>query len=152
MNHNGDNGVVVEVPAHEPETRQMLMKRRIRIWAPIVIIFGLLIFLLIDRPHYISKTVPEELVGEWTCNLPAYSDRYLKLTPSSITFGTGGTSFVKYKILGIEEGEIEGINNIVLRFRDVAGTEFRRTVVIGPSGETFHFASQPAVVWKRFGS
>lgn len=152
MNHNGESGVIVEVPAHEPETRQMLMKRRIRIWAPVVIICCVLLFLVIDRPHYISKTVPEELVGEWTCDLPEYSDRYLELTPSSITFGVGGTSFVKYKILGIEEGEIEGVNNIVLRFRDVAGTEFRRAVVVSSSGETFHFASQPAVVWKRFGS
>jgi hypothetical protein len=152
MTVNDEDNVIVEVPAHEPETRQVLMRRRILVWAPIIVIFGLLVFVLLDRPHYDSKTVPEVLVGEWTCDLPQYSDRYLKLTPASITFGIGGTSFIKYKILGIEEGEIEGVDSLILNFRDVAGTKFRRAVVIGPSGETLHFASQPAVVWKRVGS
>jgi hypothetical protein len=152
MSHNDEEKVIVEVPAHEPESQQALLKRRVLIWTPVIIIFGLLIFLLLDRPHYDSKTVPEALVGEWTSDLPQYSDRYLKLAPSSITFGTGGTSFVKYKILGIEKEQIEGVDTLYLNFQDVAGTKFRRAIVVGPSGNTLHFASQPAVVWKRFGS
>jgi hypothetical protein len=152
MSDNDEDKVVVAVPAHEPESRQALMKRRVLIWTPVIIIFGLLIFLLLDRPHYDSKTIPEALVGEWTCDLPEYSDRYLKLTASSITFGTGGTSFVKYKILGIEKEQNEGVDTFYLSFQDVAGTKFRRAMVVGPSGTTLHFASQPAVVWKRFGS
>jgi len=151
MSHNDEARVTVEIPAHEPESRQALMKRRALIWTPVIIIFALLIFLSLDRPHYDSRTVPESLVGQWTCDLPEYSDRYLELTPSTITFGTGGTSFVKYKILGIDKEQNEDVDTVILSFQDVAGTEFRRAVVVGPSGKTFHFASQPAVVWKQFG-
>lgn len=152
MNNNRDNNVVVAVPAHPPEPRHVQMTRRILIWAAVIAVAGVLALVLLDRPDYSSKTVPEGLVGEWTCDLPEYSDRYITLTPNGITFGTGGTSFVKYTVLGIEEVEVDGVATIVLHFRDVAGTTFERPVVVDPDGSWMHFASQPAVVWKRFGS
>jgi hypothetical protein len=151
MNDNDEERVIVEVPAHEPEPQRVLITRRILIWAVVIGVMALLAGMLLDRPDYVSKTVPEVLVGEWTCELPEYSDRYLTLTPSSITFGTGGTSFVTYKILGVEKEQVEGVDTIILHFRDVAGTKFQRSVVADPSGSSMHFASQPAVVWQRFG-
>jgi hypothetical protein len=99
---------------------------------------------------YDSNKVPEFLVGEWTSSHPQYSDRYISLTLESITFGVGGTSSVKYTVLGIEQEHVDGANTIVLHFRDVAGTTFERSLVIDASGDKVYFASQPAVIWERY--
>lgn len=152
MNDNDEERVIVEVPAHEPEPERVLITRRLLIWAVVVGVGLLLLSVFLGRPDYVSKTVPEALVGEYTCDLPEYSDRYLTLKPSSITFGTGGTSFVTYKILGIEREEIEGIEILTLHFRDVGGTKYMRRMVADPSGSYLYFSSQTEVVWKRFGS
>ena len=135
MNDNDEERVIVEVPAHEPEPARVLITRRILLWAVVVGVGALLFSVWLGRPD---------------CDLPEYSDRYLTLTRSSITFGTGGTSFVTYKILGIEKEQEEGVDTITLHFRDVAGTKFERKVVADPSGSRLHFVSQPAVVWQRF--
>ena len=152
MNNNDEEKVIVEVPAHEPEPQRVMVTRRILTWAVVVTVGALLLTVLLSRPNYASKTVPEALVGEYTCDLPEYGDRYLTLRPSSITFGTGGTSFVKYTILGVERADIEGIEILTLHFRDVAGTKYERKLAADPSGSYLYFTSQPEVVWKRFGS
>ena len=152
MTDNDEERVIVEVPAHEPEPERVLVTRRILIWAVVIAGGALLASVWFSRPNYYSKTVPEALVGEYTCDLPEYSDRYLTLKSSSITFGTGGTSFVAYKILGVEQEEVDGVETFIFHFRDVAGTKFERRVVPDPSGSFFHFQSQPQVVWNRFGS
>jgi hypothetical protein len=150
MNEKAEDRVIVEVPAHEPDPPNVVRMRRIRNWAVILTVFILLAFMLSSRQSYDSKTVPDFLIGEWTSENPEYSDRYIELSPKSVTFGTGGTSFVKYQVLGIVQEEIDGVDTIVLHFKDVAGTTFKRRVVVGPSGLTMHFASQPAIIWQKF--
>lgn len=145
-----ENRVIVAVPAHEPDPPNVVRRRRIRNWAAILTVFALLAFMLLNRQGYDSKSVPDFLIGEWTSESPEYSDRYIELSAKSITFGTGGTSFVKYQILGIVQEEVDGVDTIVLHFKDVAGTTFKRRVVVGPSGLTMHFASQPANIWQKF--
>ena len=152
MTDNEEERVIVEVPAHEPEPERVLITRRILLWAVVIGVGALLVSVWLSRPDYDSKTVPEALVGEYTCDLPEYSDRYLTLKPSSITFGTGGTSFVTYRILGIERADIEGVEILTLHFRDVAGAKYERKMAADPSGSYLYFTSQPEVVWRRFGS
>ena len=152
MSTNGENNVIVEVPAHEPEPERVMTFRRALIWLAVISVCVLLVGGLLDRPDLDSKTVPESLVGEWTSDHPEYSDRYLTMTPKSITFGIGGTSFVKYTVLGIEEEQVEGVDKIILHFRDVAGAKFKRTMVVESPGVRMFFESQPAVIWQRYGS
>lgn len=152
MSTNGENNVVVEVAAHEFEPPRTITTRRILIWMTVVVVLALLAGRLLYHRGYDSKTVPPSLVGEWTSNHPEYSDRYITLTPGSITFGIGGTSSVTYTVLGVVEEETGGAETIVLHFRDVAGTKFQRTIVVDDPGNRFYFASQPAVTWQRYGS
>ncbi len=152
MSTNGENNVIVEVPAHEPEPKRVMTFRRALIWVAVIFICVLLVGGLLDRPDLDSKTVPESLVGEWTSDHPEYSDRYLTMKSKSITFGIGGTSFVKYTVVGIKKEQVEGVDMIILHFRDVAGTKFKRTMVIETPGARMYFESQPAVVWQRYGS
>jgi len=152
MSTNGENNVIVEVPAHEPEPERVITLRRALIWVAVISVFALVIGGLLDRPDLDSKTVPESLVGEWTSDHPEYSDRYLTMRSKSITFGIGGTSFVKYTVVGIKKEQVEGVDIIILHFRDVAGTKFKRTMVIETPGARMYFESQPTVVWQRYGS
>lgn len=149
MTGNDEERVYVEIPAHEPEPPRVIRSRRILIWAGALVLIGLLAVGLSGRQSYDSKSVPASLVGEWVSAHPEYSDRYLILTPTSITFGVGGTSSVKYTVLGIVKREDDAIE---LHFKDAAGTTFKRAIVVDPVGSNFHFESQPAVVWHQYGS
>ncbi len=95
------------------------------------------------------KTAPPELVGTWTTDHPGYSDRYVELKPDAIIFGTGGTSFVRYEILGVDRDPSTAVDGFTIYFRDVGGEDFRKDVVLDPGGRAFHFANQPDVVWQR---
>jgi hypothetical protein len=152
MSTNGENNVIVEVPAHEPEPEPKMTLRRALIWVVGIAVFVVLAGSLFDRPDIDSKTVPESLIGEWASDHPEYSDRYLEMTSKSITFGIGRTSFIKYTVIGVKEEQVEGVSKTILHFRDVAGTKFKRTIVIESPGAQMYFESQPAVVWQRYGS
>jgi hypothetical protein len=152
MSTNGENNVIVEVPAHEPEPEPRVTLGRALILVGVVFVLTLGFGRLLDRPDLDSTAVPESLIGEWTSDHPEYSDRYLKLTSKSITFGIGGTSFIKYTVIGVKNDQVEGVERIVLHFRSVAGTKFKRTIVVESQGARMFFESQPAVVWQRASS
>jgi hypothetical protein len=152
MSTNGRNNLTVEVSAHEPEPGRVMTFRRAVIWVAVISVSALLVGRLLDRPEIDSKTVPESLVGEWMSDNPEYSDRYLTMTSNSVTFGIGGTSFVTYTVLGIKKEQVEDVDKIILHFRDVAGTKFKRTIVVESPGARMYFESQPAVIWQRSGS
>jgi len=152
MSTNGENNVIVEVRAHELEKPKAFSTRQILIMVAVIAVVALVAARLLYDRGYDAKTIPPSLVGEWTSDHPEYSDRYLTLTTNSITFGVGGTSSVKYTILGIQEEQVDGVETTVLHFRDVSGVKFRRSIVLYPTGDRLFFASQPAVIWERYGS
>ncbi|MCK5376354.1 MAG: hypothetical protein KAJ97_04670 [Acidobacteria bacterium] len=97
-----------------------------------------------------SKTAPAELIGTWTTDHSGYSDRYVELRENTITFGTGGTSFVHYTILGVEKNPSVELDVYTVHFRDVGGTKFKKDIVLQPSDETFYFRNQADVIWTLF--
>jgi len=98
----------------------------------------------------LSQTLPAELVGLWTTADPSYSDRYLELQPDTITFGTGGTSSIKYSIIGVARPEAGEDEAYEIHFRGVDGAKFSREIVLAGSGDNLFFRSQPEVVWTPF--
>jgi hypothetical protein len=149
MSDFDEDRVSVEVPAHETDDKPKITRKRMLIWIAVIGVLALVSGWLLQRPSFDAKTAPASLVGEWISDHPDYSDRYLSVTPQSITFATGGTSSVRYSIVGVREEITEGVDTIVLYIRDVAGDEFQRTVVLDSSGGQMHFASQPHVIWTR---
>ncbi len=146
-----DQGHVIEVvAAHEDLDPKGMSTGRILLillgLAVIAVVAGRLLY----QQGFDSKTVPTELIGLWTTADPSYSDRYLELQPDSITFGTGGTSSIKYSIIGVvrqEAGEREAYE---IHFRGVDGAKFSREIVLAGSGNKLYFRSQAEVVWTRF--
>ena len=152
MSTNGENNVIVEVAAHEPESPRSITTRRALIGVAVIVVVALVAGRFLFDRGYDLKTVPPSLVGEWTSDNPEYSDRYITLTPRNIVFGVGGTASVTYTILGIREEQVDDVDQLILHFRDVSGTRFERAVILDPSGAHMHFASQPGVIWQRYGS
>lgn len=146
-----DQGHVIEVvAAHEDVDPKGLSTGRILLillgLAVIAVVAGRLLY----HQGFDSKTVPTELVGLWTTDDPNYSDRYLELQPDTITFGTGGTSSIRYSIIGVvrqEAGEGEAYE---IHFRGVDGAKFSREIVLADSGDSLSFRSQSEVAWTRF--
>lgn len=95
------------------------------------------------------KTTPPELVGTWTTDHPGYSDRYVELKPDTIIFGTGGTSFVLYTILGVDRDPSAAIDGYTVYFRDAGGNRFQKDIVLRQEGPTFYFKNQADVIWTR---
>jgi hypothetical protein len=149
MTEYDEDRVTVEVPAHAIEDTPKSNPRRLLIGILILGVIVLVLGWLLQRPSFDAKTAPASLVGEWISDHPDYSDRYLSVAPDSVSFGIGDTSIVKYSIVGVTEERTEGVNTIVLYIRDVAGDEYQRAVVLDPSGEKMHFASQPQVIWTK---
>ena len=146
-----DQGHVIEVvAAHEDVDPKGMSTRRILLILLGLVVIAVVAGRLLYQQGFDSKTVPTELVGLWTTTDPSYSDRYLELQPDSITFGTGGTSSIKYSIIGVvrqEAGEAEAYE---IHFRGVDGAKFSREIVLAGSGDKLFFRSQPEVVWTRF--
>jgi len=150
MNREEDRDVVVAVAARPVEKDRRPATRMILIVTAVVVILAAALGAWFSREDTGSKTVPPQLVGTWTTTHPEYSDRYLVLTSDSITFGTGGTSTVRYSIIGVAVDGNDDNKYFVVHFRDAGGAKFRREIVLGDSGQKLHFKSQPGVVWTRF--
>lgn len=150
MNREEDRDVVVAVAARPVKEDRRPATRMILIVTVVVVILAAALGAWFSREDTGSKTVPPQLVGTWTTAHPEYSDRYLVLTSDSITFGTGGTSTVRYSIIGVAVDGNDDNKYFVVHFRDAGGAKFRREIVLGDSGQKLHFKSQPSVVWTRF--
>ena len=150
MNEAEDKHVTEVVAAHPAKEDRRPATRMILIGTAVVVILAVALGAWLSREDTGSKTVPPQLVGTWTSAHPDYSDRYLVLTSDSITFGTGGTSAVRYSIIGVAAEENDDNEYFVVHFRDGGGTRYQREVVLGDSGKSLHFRSQPGVVWTRF--
>jgi len=127
-----------------------MMTRRILLTLAVLVILAVAVgkFLYHEGPG--SKTAPAELIGLWTTDHPDYSDRYVDLTANTISFGTGGTSFVRYTILGVDKDQWVELDVYSVHFRDVGGAKYKKDIVLQPSGQTLYFKNQADVIWTHF--
>jgi hypothetical protein len=150
--------VTVAVPAHPVVAEDKLpVVRRVLLVVGIVAIVAILAWAWWSREDTGLKSAPPSLIGTWTSSHPEYSDRPLRITSDSITFGTGGTSQVRYSIFGVAVEEVDEAEDedefateyFAVHFRGDDGAEFRREIVLSESAQRLHFRSQPHVVWTR---
>ena len=134
---------------HERGT-PVLTTRRILLTIATLAVVALLLGRWIYHEPIGSKTVPPRLIGVWTSEVPEYSDRYLELKTTTITFGTGGTSYVRYTILGVIHERVNGQDVFTVSFRDMGGGKYSREIVMEPETGLLYFRSQMDVPWSRF--
>jgi len=153
MNEEENGRVVTIIPAHPVKEARQAARRKALLGAGMVAIFAMLAVIVVmwmSGEETGLKSVPPLLIGTWTSSHPEYSDRALVFESDTITFGVGGTSIVRYSIIGVAAVEENDDEYFVLHFRGVDGAKFRREIVVGDSGKSLFFRSQPDVVWTRF--
>jgi hypothetical protein len=93
--------------------------------------------------------MPTHLLGTWITDDRRYSDRYLKIEPDAIVFGTGGVTGKRYVVTGFNrEYEDDGKLLLTVYFKNVDGTRMNREFYFN-SEDKGHliFKNQPKVRW-----
>jgi len=94
------------------------------------------------------RNVPKELLGVWSTSEVAHQDRFLEISPVTVTFGTGGstesTGFIQ-ECDQVSEGA-------ELRYTITYEGEDGKSKLIAyynPSTQTLHLKNQQAIVWHK---
>ena len=83
------------------------------------------------RRVFVSKTIPAELVGVWETNAPAYADRALEFTRSTVLFRTGADALSVHRIRRVHRTDRGGY------------IDYRLEYLTGEAVETFSFKYVP---------
>ena len=153
MNEEENGRVVTVIPAHPVKEARQAARRKALLGVGMVAIFAMLAVIVVtwmSGEDTGLRSVPPLLIGKWTSSNAEYSDRSLAFTSDTISFGTGGTSVLRYSIIGVAAAEENDDEYFVLHFRGADGAKFRREVVMGDSGKSLFFRSQHHVIWTRF--
>ena len=142
-----DDDVVVKKQVPEPEG---LTTRKI-LWGLLgVALVAVVVGTIVSRDDYQFEESPPPILGMWTCDDPETPDLWVEFRPQFVIFGTGGTGTQKFRILGIEFERVGEVDRYNVFYRNLAGKEHNKEVVLMPSGNQMRFADQPAVTWSRY--
>jgi hypothetical protein len=134
----------------KPDGPGLISTPRILVGLLLVIIAAVIIGGLVGRHPYEFDTVPEPLLGMWTCDDPVRSDLWVEFKNHLVTFGTGGTGNVTHRVLGVDHEEVGEISRYQIVYRDVAGKQHHRTIML-MAGGVLRFADDAQTDWKYFG-
>lgn len=96
-----------------------------------------------------TKTVPDELVGVWKTAAPKYADRFLELTRTTISFGTGGQDFYTRTIVAVEKRRQDDNTLYTVFYVDSEG-EYKFSFHYEPvSGGVIRYKNQKSIAWTR---
>ena len=142
-----DDDVVVKKKPPRPD---VLTTRRIFWGLAVVAIAAVVLGSLLSRDAFDFQGAPLRLVGVWTCADPERSDLWVEFRGDFVIFGTGGTGTMKYRILGGNMEKVGEIERYKIFFRDLAGKEHNREILLAPPGKSLRFADEPSTSWTRF--
>jgi hypothetical protein len=101
-----------------------------------------------EKPQY-SEVTPR-LIGLWTCQHPEFSDQYVEFRRDAIVFGTGGTGVVKNKVSGMNVEKMGGADRYTIFYRDMAGTELYKDILLDETGMVLRFTDSADTLWTRY--
>jgi len=142
-----DDDVVVKKKPQRPDG---LTTRRILWGLAVVAIAAVVLGSLLSKDAFDFQEAPSRLVGVWTCEDPERSDLWVEFRGDFVIFGTGGTGTMKYRILGGNVEKVGEIERYKIFFRDLAGKEHNREILLAPPGNSLRFADEPITSWTRF--
>ena len=96
------------------------------------------------------KTVPDNLVGVWTTDVPKYSDRSLELTPELLVITTGPGERTFYGVLAVDEEPRGKDTFYTVHYVSDDREVFQLSFFYSPQKlGAIQFEHQPGVVWTR---
>jgi hypothetical protein len=136
----------------EEEEREpgILTTTRILVGLLVVVVVAIVVARLVfwENPEY--SEVSPRLFGLWTTSHPEVNDQYIEFRSNTVTFGTGGTGVVKYKVYGMDVDEVGDLTKYTIFYRDLAGTDHTVDVVLDAPGQELWFTDSADARWTRF--
>jgi hypothetical protein len=128
----------------------ILTTPRILVGLLVIILISIVIarFVLVEKPEFAEVT--PRLFGLWTTAHPEYSDQYVEFKKNTVIFGTGGTGFVKYRVLGMDTEKVGDVDRYTIYYKDMAGRRHEANLFMEEPGEILRFTDQADVRWKRW--
>ncbi len=133
-----------------PPGPEILTTRRILWGLAAVALVAIAVGSVVSRDEYQFRESPSRLLGMWSCEDPERSDIWVEFRPEFVVFGTGGTGTLKARILGIKFEQVGDVERYTVFYRDLAGKEHNKEVVLAPPGTSLRFSDEPGVDWTRF--
>ena len=134
----------------KPPAPEILTTRRILWGLAAVALVAIAVGSVVSRDEYQFRESPSRLLGMWSCEDPERSDIWVEFRPEFVVFGTGGTGTLKARILGIKFEQVGDVERYTVFYRDLAGKEHNKEVVLAPPGTSLRFSDEPGVDWTRF--
>ncbi len=134
----------------KPPGPEILTTRRILWGLAAVALVAIAVGSVVSRDEYQFRESPSRLLGMWSCEDPERSDIWVEFRPEFVVFGIGGTGMLKARILGIKFEQVGDVERYTVFYRDLAGKEHNKEVVLAPPGTSLRFSDEPGVDWTRF--
>ena len=116
---------------------------------PTILTFVFLLFSLLGCGGK-SAPIPESLVGTWKTPEGKYADRFLEISTTTITFGTGGTKSVTHRITGVKVEESKGKGELfTLYSKNEDGKEIKFSFYYAKEADIIRFKNQEQFVWRK---
>lgn len=127
-----------------------LTTSRILLGLAVLVVAALIVGgVLMREPMQLSE-VPPQLVGTWTCNDEEHSDLWVEFERDAVTFGTGGTSRLRCRVLGSNADTAGSVHRFVVKYKDMAGDKHLREILVDASGTVLRFADRPDLRYNRY--
>jgi len=95
-----------------------------------------------------ESMVPDELIGTWKTTAPAYADRVLRLSRTTIVFETAVKDGAAHPIERVDKAREQGAVLYTIAYEDAVDQEF--SFYYDPAGGgTITLKNQRQVQWKR---
>ncbi len=95
-------------------------------------------------------SVPAEIIGKWTTTEARYADRYVEITSTQITFGTGGTGRTRNAVKGVRQTPDSRGTRFSIEYEGAVGEIESFAFIL--DGDSLRLANQPGFAWSRGGS
>ncbi len=115
----------------------------------VLVVVAMVAARVMNREPMEIREVPPPLIGLWTTDDQEKSDHFVEFRRKTVRLGTGGTSDVRVKVLGLNDETIGGVGHVTLYYRDLAGTRHAMEMLLDETGEELRFMDQPGIVWTR---
>jgi len=123
-----------------------------RILAALVVVVFVVVVIggVMNRQRMDLKEVPPSLIGLWTTDDQEKSAFFVEFQRQAVRLGTGGTSDVKFRVLGLTTETVGEVEHLTLYYRDLAGNRHEMEMLLDETGEELRFMDHPGAVWTRF--
>jgi len=141
-----------EIEEFEEEEQEpgILTTTRILVGLLVVVVVAIVVarLVLLEKPEFAEVT--PRLFGLWTTSHPEYTDQYVEFRRDTVTFGTGGTGVVKFKVSGMDTEKVGDIDRYTVFYRDLAGTKHTVGLFLDEPGVVLRFTDSAEARWTRY--